>query len=89
MIEFAIYFTFSCFGAAFLMNLWKIMTAKGVIDRILALDTIFINAIALLTLYGLTISSEVFFEAAMIMAMFGFVSTVAYARFILRGNIIE
>ena len=89
MIAYAAIFAFTCFGAAVLLNLWKVMTAKNVADRILALDTMFINAIAVMVLYGLAVGSEIFFEAAMIIAMLGFVSTVAYARFILRGNIIE
>ncbi|MGD9866156.1 MAG: K+/H+ antiporter subunit F [Pseudodonghicola sp.] len=89
MLTYAIYFCTACFGAALLMNLWKIATAEGVGDRVLALDTMVINAIALLILYGLSNGTEIFFEAAMIIAMLGFVSTVAYARFMLRGNIIE
>ena len=89
MITYAIYFAFACFGAALLMNLWRILTSDGVGVRVLALDTLVINTIALLILYGLMIGTEIFFEAAMIVAMLGFVSTVAYARFMLRGNIIE
>lgn len=89
MITFAIYFAFACFGAALLMNLWRILTSDGVGIRVLALDTLVINTIALLILYGLSIGTEIFFEAAMIVAMLGFVSTVAYARFMLRGNLIE
>ncbi|WP_264210059.1 K+/H+ antiporter subunit F [Leisingera thetidis] len=89
MIASAAAFAFACFAIAVLMNLWKVVTAPLVADRILALDTMFINAIALMVLYGLALGSEIFFEAAMIIAMLGFVSTVAYARFILRGNIIE
>jgi len=89
MIDYAIWFAFACFGAALLMNLWKIVTAEGVGDRVLALDTMVINAIALLVLFGMSNGTEIFFEAAMIIAMLGFVSTVAYARFMLRGNIIE
>lgn len=89
MILAATTFAFICFAAAILMNLWKVVTAQDVADRILALDTMFINAIALMILYGMSQGSEIFFEAAMIIAMLGFVSTVAYARFILRGNIIE
>lgn len=89
MIENAAYFAFACFALAMLMNLWKVVTAPDIADRILALDTMFINAIALMVLYGLALGTEMFFEAAMIIAMLGFVSTVAYARFILRGNIIE
>ena len=43
----------------------------------------------LVVLFGVFLSSEIFFEASLIMAMLGFISTVAYARFLLRGNIIE
>jgi multicomponent K+:H+ antiporter subunit F len=89
MIAAATTFAFVCFSAAILMNLWKVVSAEDVADRILALDTMFINAIALMILYGMSQGTEIFFEAAMIIAMLGFVSTVAYARFILRGNIIE
>ena len=89
MITYALYFAFICFGAALLMNLWRILASDGVGVRVLALDTMVINTIALLILYGMTIGTEIFFEAAMIVAMLGFVSTVAYARFMLRGNIIE
>jgi len=89
MITYALYFAFACFGAALLMNLWKIITGTGIGDRVLALDTMVINSIALLILYGLTLGTEIYFEAVMIIAMLGFVSTVAYARFLLRGNIIE
>ena len=89
MITYAAYFAFACFGAALLMNLWQIMKAEGVGDRVLALDTMVINSVALLVLYGVIAGTEIFFEAAMIIAMLGFVSTVAYARFMLRGNIIE
>ena len=89
MITYAIYFTAACFGASLLMNLWQIATATAIGDRVLALDTMVINSIALLILYGLTHGTEIYFEAVMIIAMLGFVSTVAYARFMLRGNIIE
>jgi multicomponent K+:H+ antiporter subunit F len=89
MIAYAIFFAFGCFGLAILMNLWVVMMGAETADRILALDTMFINAIAMMVLYGIFAGTEIFFEAAMIVAMLGFVSTVAYARFILRGNIIE
>lgn len=89
MIAYAALFAFICFALAVLMNLWKIISADEIADRILALDSMFINALATMVLYGLALGSEIFFEAALIIAMLGFVSTVAYARFILRGNIIE
>ena len=89
MIEYAYVFAFGCFALAMLMNLWKVVTGTEITDRILALDTMFINSIALVVLFGVFLSSEIFFEASLTMAMLGFISTVAYARFLLRGNIIE
>ena len=89
MMEYAYIFAFGCFALAMLMNLWKVVTGTEITDRILALDTMFINSIALVVLFGVFLSSEIFFEASLIMAMLGFISTVAYARFLLRGNIIE
>lgn len=89
MIDIAILFTFGCFTASLFMNLWKILRAEGVGDRVLALDTMVINVIALIVLYGMQFGTEIIFESALIISMLGFVSTVAYARFMLRGNIIE
>ncbi|MBZ4690738.1 K+/H+ antiporter subunit F [Cereibacter changlensis] len=89
MIELALSFAFSCFGVALLFNLWRIVSAPGVPDRVLALDTMVINMIALLVLYGIRQGTGVNFEAALLFAMTGFVSTVAYCKFMLRGYIIE
>jgi multicomponent K+:H+ antiporter subunit F len=89
MIAVALYFAYGCFGLALLFNLYRIGFAPGVADRILALDAMVINAIALLILYGISIGSAVYFEASMLIAMVGFISTVAYCKFLLRGDIIE
>jgi multicomponent K+:H+ antiporter subunit F len=58
-------------------------------DRILALDTMVVNALGLIVLLGIAQGSKIYFEVTLIIAMLGFVSTVAYARFVLRGDIIE
>lgn len=58
-------------------------------DRILALDTLYINAIALLVLFGIWLGSALFFEAALLIAVMGFVGTVALGKYLLRGDIIE
>jgi multicomponent K+:H+ antiporter subunit F len=89
MIELALVFAVACYGAALLMDLWRIAKGPGSADRILALDTMVINMIALLVLWGVARGSAIYFEAAMLIAMVGFVSTVAYCRFVLRGDIIE
>ncbi|SIT82583.1 multisubunit potassium/proton antiporter, PhaF subunit [Pontibaca methylaminivorans] len=89
ILTLAIWFNLLCFGAALLITLFRVLTAPGLSDRILALDTMVINVIALLLLYGMLVGSAIYFESALIFAMLGFVSTVAYARYVLRGNIIE
>lgn len=89
MISAALAFAFACYGAGLLINLWRIARGPDSSDRILALDTMVINVIALLILYGIWQGTAVYFEAAMLIAMVGFVSTVAYCRFVLRGDIIE
>jgi multicomponent K+:H+ antiporter subunit F len=89
MIDYALTFAYGCFGLALLFNLFRVVRAPGVTDRVLALDTMVINVIALLILFGIDEGSAMFFEASILFAMVGFVSTVAYAKFILRGDIIE
>lgn len=58
-------------------------------DRILALDTMVINALGLVVILGVHQGVQIYFEVALLIAMLGFVSTVALARFLLRGDIIE
>jgi len=89
MITAALIFAFGCYGLALLFNLWRIVRGPSVADRILALDTMVINVIAVLILYGIWRGTAVYYEASMLVAMVGFVSTVAYCRFVLRGDIIE
>ena len=89
MIEYALLFAFSCYGLSLLMNIYRIIQAPGPGDRILALDTLVVNAIALLALFGILEGTTVYFEASMIIAMTGFISTVSFTRFMLRGDIIE
>jgi multicomponent K+:H+ antiporter subunit F len=89
MIEAALAFAIGCYGLALLVTLWRIVRGPDATDRILALDTMVINVIALIVLYGIASGTGVYFEAAILIAMVGFVSTVAYCRFLLRGDIIE
>jgi len=72
-----------------LLNVWRLIVGPSVPDRILALDTMFINTIALIILYGMSMGTDLYFEAALLIAMLGFVSTVAVCKYLLRGDIIE
>lgn len=89
MIGYALAFAFACFGLGLLLNIYRIVNAPTVGDRILALDTMAINAIALLALWGILEGTAIYFEVSMLIAMNGFLSTVSYARYLLRGDIIE
>ncbi|MBO6898552.1 MAG: K+/H+ antiporter subunit F [Shimia sp.] len=89
MIAMALSFGFACFGFGVLLCVYRIAKGPTAADRILALDTIVINVIALLILYGMHKGTAIYYEASMLVAMVGFVSTVAYCRFVLRGDIIE
>jgi multicomponent K+:H+ antiporter subunit F len=74
---------------ALLLNLWRVARGPDLPDRILALDTLYINSIALLVLFGIHLDTMIYFEVALLIAMMGFVGTVAVAKYLLRGDIIE
>lgn len=74
---------------ALALNLWRLIIGPHVVDRILALDTMYINSIALILLYGIYNKTPLYFEAALLIAMLGFVSSVAFGKYLLRGDIIE
>lgn len=89
MIDFAIPIIFLMIGIAILLNLWRLVVGPSLPDRILALDTMYINAIALLVVVGIYQKSDLYFEAALLIAVMGFVGTVALSKYLLRGDIIE
>ncbi|MCH2488384.1 MAG: K+/H+ antiporter subunit F [Erythrobacter sp.] len=89
MIEFAIVFGFVCLSLSLGLNLWRLLRGPSVGDRIISLDTMVINAIAFVVLIGIALADDTFFEAALLLSMVGFVGTVAYCKFILRGDIVE
>lgn len=89
MILYALHFAFACFGLAQIMCLYRVVSGPGVSDRILALDTMTVNMIALIALFGILHDTAMYFEIMMLFAMVGFVGTVAYAKFLLRGDVIE
>lgn len=77
------------FAAALTLNVWRLLRGPDVMDRILALDTLYINATGALILYGLEIRNSHFFEAALVIALLGFIGTASLAKYLLRGDIIE
>lgn len=89
MLVYALQIAFGLFGLSLLMNMIRLIRGPDLPDRILALDTIYINSLALLILLGIWHNTAFYFEAALLIAMLGFIGTVAAAKFLLRGDIIE
>lgn len=89
ILPYAITFAMGCFALGLALNLIRMATAPTLADKILALDTMTVNVIALLMLYGAGDGNLTTFEPAVLFAMTGFVSTVALCKYILRGSIIE
>ena len=74
---------------AMALNAWRLVLGPAMVDRILALDTLYINTIALLVLLGMQRATAMYFEAALLIALLGFVSTVVLSKFLLHGDIVE
>jgi multicomponent K+:H+ antiporter subunit F len=89
VMNWAMITAFACVALSQIGAMIRLVIGPSTGDRILALDTMVVNAIGLIVLMGIAHGTGIYFEAALIIAMLGFVSTVAYARFVLRGDIIE
>jgi len=89
VIETAVLVSLHAVGLAMLLSLWRLLRGPSVPDRILALDTLYVNTIAALILFGMYLRSAVYFEAALVIAMLGFVGTVMLSKYVLRRDIVE
>jgi multicomponent K+:H+ antiporter subunit F len=89
MIAWALDFAIVAVGLALALTAWRLVAGPANTDRVLALDTLYINTVALVILLGLRLGSDLLFEAALVIAMLGFIATIALARFIARGDVIE
>ncbi|HBD20914.1 MAG TPA: K+/H+ antiporter subunit F [Arenimonas sp.] len=89
MIQTSIAIALGMFAVAMALNLYRLLRGPSLPDRILALDTLYVNTIALLVLAGLREGSTLYFEAAVLIAMLGFASTVVLGKYVLRRDIIE
>ncbi|QJF50021.1 K+/H+ antiporter subunit F [Roseobacter ponti] len=89
LLNIALVIAFVSVAVSQVLSMVRLVIGPDTGTRILALDTMVVNAIGLIVLLGIAQGTNIYFEVALIIAMLGFVSTVAYARFILRGDIIE
>lgn len=72
-----------------LLSSYRLIKGPTQADRILALDTLSINAIALLVVFGMWLESTINFEAALLIAVLGFITTVALSKYLMRGDVVE
>lgn len=89
MLDTALWISLALFVVAILLNVYRLAIGPSLPDRILALDTMYVNSIGLIILFGIWLNSKTHFEAALLIAMLGFISTVAVCKYLLRGDIIE
>jgi multicomponent K+:H+ antiporter subunit F len=89
MLSTALFIALGLVSLALLLSLIRLIQGPSTPDRILALDTLYINTIAILILLGIHLSSALYFEAALLIAVLGFVGTVALSKYLLRGDVME
>lgn len=89
MINAAIWFGFVVVSASLILSLYRLLRGPSMPDRIVAADTLYVNGIALVVLASMFFADSLYFEAAMLIAMAGFVGTVAWCKFVTRGSIID
>ncbi|WP_058833827.1 K+/H+ antiporter subunit F [Luteimonas abyssi] len=89
MIEIAIVVALHVIGLAMLLSLWRLLRGPTAPDRILALDTLYVSTIAQLILFGMYLNTEIYFEAALVIAMLGFFGTVVLSKYVIRRDIVE
>ncbi|MDX1558617.1 MAG: K+/H+ antiporter subunit F [Marinobacter sp.] len=89
MILVALYITIAMVTLAALLNVYRVIKGPDAPDRVLALDTLYVNAIALIVLLGITLQTRMYLESALLIAVMGFVGTVAMAKYLKRGSVIE
>jgi multicomponent K+:H+ antiporter subunit F len=89
MLAYVIPLCLAIMGLALVLTVARLIEGPDMPDRILALDTLYINAIALIILLGIWLGTDLYLEAALLIAIMGFIGTVAVAKYLLRGDIIE
>jgi multicomponent K+:H+ antiporter subunit F len=76
-------------GVAFICATYRVLKGPRAQDRVLGLDTLYVNGMLLLLTFGIRSGTTLYFEAALVIALLGFVSTAALAKFLMRGEVIE
>ena len=89
MLTYAIDVAFALLCVSIVVTFLRLVRGPDLLDRVLALDTLYVNSAAMLVLYGIDLGTGRYYEAALLIAMLGFVTTVVFAKFLTRGDVIE
>jgi multicomponent K+:H+ antiporter subunit F len=89
VFDYAVWFTQACAVLAMLCAAVRLLIGPAAQDRVLAIDSLYMNGMLMLLLLGIRSRSAAYFDMALLIALFGFVSTVALAKFLFRGEVIE
>lgn len=89
MLNHAIVIAFALLSLSIAVTCVRLLRGPDLLDRVLALDTLYVNSAAMLVLYGIVLGTGRYYEAALLIAMLGFVTTVVFAKFLTRGDVIE
>ena len=85
----AIAFTLGCYAVSSFMVLSRLVRGPRAQDRVLGLDSLSVNVLLMMVTVGIRTGSSLYFEAALVIALLSFASTVAMAKFLMRGEVIE
>jgi multicomponent K+:H+ antiporter subunit F len=85
----AIFAALACYTVAMALALVRLLRGPSAQDRVLALDFIYVNGLLVILVLGIRYQSSMYFEAALLIALFGFVASASMAKFLLRGEVIE
>jgi len=89
LLDFAIVFAGVCLVTAMVLAAIRLLRGPSAQDRVLAFDTLYINGMLSLLMLGIGARSTLYFDMALLIALFGFVGSAAFAKFLLRGEVIE
>jgi multicomponent K+:H+ antiporter subunit F len=89
MLSFALGVAYVSIGVAIVLCTIRLLRGPDTADRILAFDTLYINTVALLIVLGIQMSTTIFYEAALLIALTGFIATVALARYLTRDDVMD
>jgi multicomponent K+:H+ antiporter subunit F len=89
MLSSAIVFALGCYAVASVLVVFRLIVGPRAQDRVLALDLLYFHGLLMTVVLGIRYSRDIYFEAALLIALLSFVSSAAMAKFLLRGEVIE